>query len=107
MRVEPPGDAGKETAEAKGQKFIARGVNAGCSNSYFVLANSMKNNAGVRVGNLPHDSAQTEHQHSHNIIIGNASLGVFSYSRNTQLATSETWKSKNEPQQNDWKSKGC
>src|SRR4030043_125381 len=46
MRIEPPGNSGKKTAEAESQKLVACGVDAGGPNSHLILPDGGEGKGG-------------------------------------------------------------
>jgi len=106
MCIESSGYPGKEAAEAKGQEFIACRVDAGRSNSQFILPDGVEDNAGIGVGDLPHDGAKAEHKDYGDVVISNSGPGQPSDPRNAQFSTREVRKGKNESHQDDRKGKG-
>ena len=69
MGVEPACDAGKKTAQTKGQEFITGGVDSGGPHRQLILPDGMKNDPCVGIGYLPHDGAQNKHRDDVYVVI--------------------------------------
>ena len=75
MCVQPPGNTCKKTAETKGQKLVTGRVDARGPHGQLIFSDGVENDTGIRVGYLPHDRAQAEHERHGNVVIGEAGPG--------------------------------